>query len=100
MWQPLDEDEDSDDKEDDCDDKSGKNNILKESYVPLSTLLLVSPKLDSLNLEQLMADLSKLPSDYLSDANKREWEEFIRKLSSSTVATCTLIKVYVSSAYS
>ena len=90
VWQPLDEDED--DKEDDSDDESGKSNqlyILKESYVPLTSLPLVSPKLDSLNLEQLMADLSKLPSDYLSDANKREWEEFTRKLSSSAVAACT-----------
>ena len=48
MWQPL--DEDSDDKEDDSDDESGKNNqlyIFKESYVPLPSLPLVSPKLDS-----------------------------------------------------
>ena len=66
MWQPSDENENVNDEEDDGDDKSGDNNqmyILKENYAPLSALLLVSPKLNSLNLEQLMIDLSKFPPD-------------------------------------
>ena len=86
VWQPSDENQDTDKEEDDGDDELY---ILKNSYMPLSALPLVSPKLDSLNLEQLMTDLSKLPPDYLSDEKKREWEEFTEKLRSSTVAIHT-----------
>ena len=84
VWQPSDENENANDEEDDRDDESGDNNQL-----PLSALPLVSPKLDSLNLEQLMRDLSKLPPDYLSDEKKREWEEFHQKLHRSTAVAST-----------
>ena len=61
---------------------------LKETYVPLPSLPLVSPKLDSLwnNLWQICRNCYR--TIYLSDANTREWEEFTRILS-STVAACT-----------
>lgn len=90
VWQPSDENDDTDDEGDnsDIDDESNQLYILKESYTPLSAFPLVSAKLDSLNLEQLMEDLSKLPTDYLSDEKKREWEEFTQKLHSSNVAAC------------
>ena len=92
VCQLSDENENANDEEDDGDDESGDINqlyILKESYAPLSALPLVSPKLDSLNLEQLMTDLSKLPPDYLSDEKKREWEEFHQKLCRSTAVAST-----------
>ena len=55
----------------------------------MSAFPVVSPNLDSLNLDQVMADLSKLPQDYLTEENKREWEEFVEKLPSSGVTRYT-----------
>ena len=60
-------------------------NILKEDCSPASTTPLVCPDLNSLNLDQLLVDLSRLPEDYLPSGKKSEWEEFVSKLKSSSV---------------
>jgi hypothetical protein len=84
-WQPeVDEDED-----DDGDEEDEPLCILKDGYIPVSALPVVSPNLDSLNLDQVMADLSKLPQDYLTEGNKKEWDEFVEKLRSSGVTRYT-----------
>ena len=53
--------------------------ILKDGYTLLSVLY-TAAYLDSLNLDQVMADVSKFPQDYLSNEKMREWEECFEKL--------------------
>lgn len=87
-WEPCDENEGADEEDDEEDDGDQSDNnlyILKENYTPLSAFPLISPDLNSLNLDAFMADLAKLPPDYLSEEKKEEWEEFIEKLHSSGV---------------
>ena len=82
-WQPEEDEDDDEDEED------KPLYILKDGYIPLSAFPIVSPNLDSLYLDQVMADLSKLPQDYLTEENKKEWEEFVEKLRSSGVTRHT-----------
>ena len=63
-WQP------EEDEDDDRDEEDESLYILKDGYIPLSAAFpVVSPNLD---LDQVMADLSKLPQDYLNYRRKQE----------------------------
>lgn len=67
------------------DEEDGPLHILKDPYTVSSSVPVVPPDLDSLHLDQLLIDLSRLPQDYISAEKKREWEEFVGKLQSSKV---------------
>lgn len=69
----------------DPDPPSEPIHILKDSYTPPSAIPVVPPNLTSLNLDQLMTDLSRLPEDYLPTEKKREWEVVVGNLRSSEV---------------
>ena len=93
QWERCDENEgagEEDDEEDDGDESDNNLYILQENCTPLSAFPLVSPDLNSLNLDAYnMAHLAKLPQNYLLEEKKEEWEEFIDKLRSSSITVHT-----------
>ena len=66
-------------------EEDGPLYILKDSYTVSASVPVVPPDLDSLHLDQLLVDLSRLPQDYISAEKKSVWEEFVGKLQSTQV---------------
>ena len=60
-------------------------NILKSSHNVSQNVPLVAPDLESLQLDQLLIDLSRLPADYISEQKNKEWEEFVPRIKQSRV---------------
>lgn len=56
--------------------------IKKAANLPSITSL-ITPDISSLNLEQLLTDLSRLPSDYIPPNKLEQWNLLVSKLSAS-----------------